>query len=202
MEKDNNDIKDELKEVENEKESDQIINDKKNSSEDSKEKEINLNECLELIKSLRADLEKNEKEKQDAMLLLQRIQADFDNFRRRSRKEKEEIINSATANLVENLLPILDNFQRALNAEKKESEDDLFYKGVEMIFTGLYQVLEKEGLKTVEAVGCQFNPSCHEAVMQIEANEEYPENIVVEEMQKGYIFNDKVLRPSMVKIAK
>ncbi len=202
-EKDNNDLKEELKEVEDKKEYNQNVNDKKNSKDEQEiEKEMSLKECLDLIKSLKIEIEKNEKEKQDAITLVQRTQADFDNFRRRSRKEKEETISLATVNLIENLLPILDNFQRALDAEKKESEEDPFFKGVEMIYNGLCQVLEKEGLKVVEAVGCQFDPSYHEAVMQMEANEDYPENTVVEEMQKGYLFNNKIIRPSIVKIAK
>lgn len=130
-----------------------------------------------------------------------RTQADFDNFRRRSRAEKEDFAKYASSKLVEQLLPILDNFERAVAASKDSRDFDSLLKGIDMIQRQLGQTLEQEGLKAMEAVGEAFNPEFHQAVMQVESDE-HEEGIVVEELQKGYVFKDKVLRPAMVKVSK
>lgn len=129
-----------------------------------------------------------------------RTQADFDNFRRRSRQEKEDFAKYASAKLIEQLLPIVDNFERALAASKENRDHDALLKGVDMIYRQLEGVLAQEGLKPIEAVGQPFNPEFHQAVMQVQS-EEHEEGVVLEEMQKGYILKDKVLRPSMVKVS-
>lgn len=130
-----------------------------------------------------------------------RTQADFDNFRRRSRQEKEDFARYASSKLVEQLLPVLDNFERAIAASKDSGDAESLLKGVEMIRRQLDQVLEQEGLKQLEADGQPFNPEFHQAIMQVES-EEHEEGIVVEVIQKGYMFKDRVLRPAMVKVAK
>lgn len=127
-----------------------------------------------------------------------RAQADFDNFRRRTLKEKEELARYASAKLVTELLPVLDNFERA--TEQASSETESFIKGIDMIFRQLSQILEQEGVKPMEAVGQPFNPEFYQAVMTVETDE-YEEGIVVEELQKGYMLKDKVLRPAMVKVS-
>ncbi|MFC4811327.1 nucleotide exchange factor GrpE [Paenibacillus sp. GCM10023250] len=129
-----------------------------------------------------------------------RVQADFDNFRRRTAKEREELAQYASMKLVGQLLPVVDNFGRAIEAAKAGGDVESFSKGVEMIFRQLEGVLEAEGLKPMDAVGQPFNPDFHQAIMQVES-EEYEDGIVVEEAQKGFMLKDKVLRPAMVKVS-
>lgn len=129
-----------------------------------------------------------------------RAQADFDNFRRRTQKEKEELAQYATSKLVTELLSVLDNFERALVTTPTNPESEAFAKGVNMIFRQLDGVLKSEGLTAMETVGQPFNPEYHQAIMQVES-EEYEEGIVTEEVQKGYLLKDKILRPAMVKVS-
>lgn len=144
-----------------------------------------------------AALERLAEENQNRYL---RAQADFDNFRRRTLKEKEELAQYATAKLIGGLLPVLDNFQRALQTSGDAAQSDSFAKGVDMIYRQLFQVLESEGLKPMEPVGQPFDPEHHQAIMQVETDE-YEEGIVVEVMQPGYWLKDKVIRPAMVKVS-
>jgi molecular chaperone GrpE len=129
-----------------------------------------------------------------------RAQADFDNFRRRTLKEKEELTQYASLKLVGQLLPVLDNFQRALQTGSEGAESGSFAKGVDMIYRQLSQVLEAEGLKPMEVVGQPFDPELHQAIMQVES-EEYEAGTVVEVIQPGYRLKDKVIRPAMVKVS-
>lgn len=131
---------------------------------------------------------------------LLRAQADFDNFRRRTLKEKEELAQYAAMKLIGELLPVTDNMDRALAASKANQDFESLAKGVDMIFRQFSQVLENEGLKPMNAVGQPFNPEFHQAIMQVES-EEHEEGIVVEEVQKGYMLKEKVLRPAMVKVS-
>lgn len=139
------------------------------------------------------------RELEETQQRLLRLQADYDNFRRRTRLEKEEFAKYASLNVVEKLLPVLDNFERALAAGQNAQDLDSFVKGVDMIFRQLTDVLAQEGLEPIQAVGEPFNPEFHQAVMQVES-EEHDDNIVVEELQKGYMLKEKVIRPSMVKV--
>ena len=128
-----------------------------------------------------------------------RLQADFDNYRRRTRQEQGELGAFVTQNLIKELLPVVDNFERALT--KRPAEDPSgFAAGVEMIFRQLYGVLEKQGIGVVQTVGTMFDPTKHEAILTVEGSGQ-PEGTVVEELQKGYVFNGKVLRPALVKVA-
>jgi molecular chaperone GrpE len=131
---------------------------------------------------------------------LLRLQADYDNFRRRTRQEKEDFAKYASQRLIEMLVPVIDNFERALQAAQVNNDFDSFVKGVDMIFRQFDQVLSSEGLQRMETVGQPFNPEFHQAVMQVES-EEHEEGTIVEEMQKGYILKDKVIRPAMVKVS-
>lgn len=131
---------------------------------------------------------------------LLRVQADYDNFRRRTLKEKEELAKYASSKLIEQLLPTVDNFDRALEAAANSKDYDSLAKGVDMIFRSLMQVLENEGLQVMQPIGESFNPEYHQAVMTVETDE-YEEGIVVEQLQKGYILKDKVVRPAMVKVS-
>ncbi|WP_028561681.1 nucleotide exchange factor GrpE [Paenibacillus pinihumi] len=144
-----------------------------------------------------AELQKQADDNQQRLL---RVQADYDNFRRRTQKEKEELAQYASMKLVTELLPVIDNFERAISAAKDSEDKDSFIKGVDMIFRQFDQVLQQEGLKPMDTVGQPFNPDFHQAIMQVES-EEYEEGIVVEEVQRGYILKEKVLRPAMVKVS-
>ncbi len=130
---------------------------------------------------------------------LARLQADFDNFRRRTRQEKEEFYKYASERLISALLPVLDNFERALVAES--SSIDSLKSGVQMIFRQLQEALAAEGLTPVPAVGEQFDPQKHEAALRDESGD-HPDNTILEELRRGYYLKDKVIRPAMVKVAK
>ncbi len=127
-----------------------------------------------------------------------RLYAEFDNFRKRTAKEKMETYGDATAKCVEQLLPIVDNFERALDAP---SSDAQYKSGMEMIFTQLRAFLDKLGVTEIEALGAEFNPNIHQAIKQSEATEDYPENTVCEVFQKGYQLKDRLIRPAMVAVA-
>lgn len=127
-----------------------------------------------------------------------RLQADFENFRRRTRQEKEEMSGIVTQNLLREFLPVIDNFERALASAGSQDAANLL-TGVEMIYRQFAQTLEKAGLTPVEAVGLPFDPQKHEAIMQV-PDESQEEGTVLEELQKGYAVAGKVIRPSMVKV--
>lgn len=142
--------------------------------------------------------ESKKKEKTEELTaLLKKVQADFENYKKRVEKEKTEFTQFASQELVKKLLPLLDSFQLAL-ADTKNLED--FKKGVELIYSQLWQTLESEGISQIDAVGKQFDPFLHEALMQEESDK--PENTVLEELQKGFMLKDNVIRPAKVKIAK
>lgn len=149
--------------------------------------------AADLIEELRAQSDENYQR-------YLRTQADFDNFRRRSRQEKEDFAKYASGKIMEQLLPVLDNFDRALDTGRETKDLDSLIKGLDMIFRQFDQVLEQEGLQKMNTIGEPFNPEFHQAIMQVES-EEYEEGIVVEEVQKGYMLKDRVLRPAMVKVS-
>lgn len=140
-------------------------------------------------------LEAQLKEKNDRIL---RLQADFENFRRRTAKEKEELAAVITQNMLGDLLPLLDNFERAMAVEQTDGE--AFRKGVEMIFTQLKEVLDKNGLEHIEAEGQPFDPNVHQAVMRVE-NPDVSNGTVTQVLQKGYRAKGRVIRPAMVQVA-
>ena len=142
-----------------------------------------------------AALEAQLKEKGDRIL---RLQADFENFRRRTAKEKEELAAVITQNLLTDLLPLLDNFERAMAVE--QSDGEAFQKGVEMIFTQLREVMEKHGLEHIEAEGKPFDPNVHQAVMRVE-NPDVEDGTITQVLQKGYQAKGRVIRPAMVQVA-
>lgn len=130
---------------------------------------------------------------------LVRLQADYDNFRRRTRQEKEEFYKYASEKLINTLLPVLDNFELALSAEGDSIEN--IKSGVQMIYKQLLDVLATEGVTPIPTVGEQFDPLRHEAVLRTESDE-HPDNTIVQELRRGYFLKDKVIRPSMVKVVK
>ena len=131
---------------------------------------------------------------------LTRQMAEFDNFRKRTEKEKSAMYEIGAKDIIEKILPVVDNFERGLGAVTEEQREDSFVAGMEMIYKQIMTTLDTVGVKAIEAVGNEFNPDFHNAVMHIE-DEEVGENIIVEEFQKGYTYRDTVVRHSMVKVA-
>lgn len=175
----------------------------KNKTENIEEEKDEAVECVlepaemqEKIDRLEEQVESLEEESQKYLNKLKRSQADFANYRRRTREEKSELAIKYKVEIIEQLLPVLDNFERALASG---CEDNGFSQGVEMIYRQLWTVLEQEGVKKIEAIGEEFDHEYHEAVEKVESDEE--EGTVVEEVQKGYLYEDVVVRPAMVKIA-
>ena len=128
-----------------------------------------------------------------------RLQADFDNFRRRTRLDSEAAEKYRAQKLVTELLPALDNFERALKIEADNEQTKSLLQGMDMVYRSLVEALKTEGVEAIEAVGNEFDPNFHHAVMQGE-DERFGSNIVTDEFQKGYILKDRVIRPSMVKV--
>ena len=148
---------------------------------------------------------KDKKDKKDEQIeelkdKLTRQMAEFDNFRKRTEKEKSAMYEIGAKDIIEKILPVVDNFERGLGAVTEEQKEDSFVSGMEMIYKQIMTTLDSVGVKAIEAVGNEFDPDFHNAVMHVE-DEEIGENIVVEEFQKGYTYRDTVVRHSMVKVA-
>lgn len=145
-------------------------------------------------------LKAKQKEANDYLDKWQRTIAEFDNFRKRTMKEKTAMYENGSKEVLEKILPVIDNFERALISVSEEEKNSSFVQGVDMIYKQLIGVLSEIGVEEIKALGEEFNPNLHHAVTH-EDNEEYGENEVVEVFQKGYIYKDSVLRYSMVKVA-
>ncbi|WP_272037710.1 nucleotide exchange factor GrpE [Paenibacillus sp. JJ-100] len=154
----------------------------------------------EIIDQEQTELTRLKAEAEESQQRLMRAQADFDNFRRRTQREKEDLAKYASMKLITELVPVIDNFERAMATVPEGTETESFAKGIQMILRQLETVLASEGLAAMETVGQPFNPEFHQAIMQVDS-EEHEEGIVVEEVQKGYMLKDKVLRPAMVKVS-
>ena len=131
---------------------------------------------------------------------LLRQMAEFDNFRKRTEKEKSAMYEIGAKDIIEKLLPVVDNFERGFLSVAEEDKDDAFVTGMEMVHKQLMTMLEGVGVKPIEAVGQEFNPDLHNAVMHVE-DDTVGENTIVEEFQKGYTYRESVVRYSMVKVA-
>lgn len=145
----------------------------------------------------REELEKLQAAVQEKEERALRLQADFENFRRRTAKEKEELSAVVTQGILKDMLPLLDNFERAMAAEAKDI--DSFKQGVEMIFKQFGEVLVKNGLEHIEVEGKKFDPNFHQAVMRVE-NPDLEDETIAQELQKGYMVKGRVIRPSMVQV--
>ena len=148
---------------------------------------------------------KNKKDKKDEKIeeltdRLTRQMAEFDNFRKRTEKEKSQMYEIGAKDIIEKILPVVDNFERGIAAVPEEEKSNPFAEGMEKIYKQLMTTLEEIGVKPIEAVGQEFDPDFHNAVMHVE-DEEVGENIITEEFQKGYLYRDSVVRHSMVKVA-
>ena len=148
---------------------------------------------------------KDKKDKKDEKIAelndrLIRQMAEFDNFRKRTEREKQQMYGIGAADIIEKLLPVVDNFERGLTAMTDEEKETSFAQGIELIYKQLMDVFTAIGVTPIEAVGKEFNPDFHNAVMQV-ASEEYESGFVTQELQKGYLYKDKVVRHSMVMVA-
>lgn len=128
---------------------------------------------------------------------MKRLQADFENFRRRTRQEKEELSNMVVQDFIKDLLPMIDNFDRAMAAEATDAAQ--FQQGVEMIYKQLDEVLKAKGLEKIETAEAKFDPNFHQAVMRVE-NPDMEDDTIAMELQKGYMVKGKVIRPAMVQV--
>lgn len=185
-------VKDELDECEIDSEDssvdeqEEIQKEQESSSEDESSVEVELKESQRQVDEL-----KNR---------LLRLQADFENYKKRSQKEKESIITYASEGLVTELLPALDNFERALSVDVDENSKSL-YEGVEMVYNQILEVLKTNGLEEIECLNKKFDHNCHHAVVQQESDE-HEEDTIMQVLGKGYKYKDKVIRPSMVMVSK
>ena len=148
---------------------------------------------------------KEKKDPRDAQIeelndKVRRNLAEFDNYRKRTEKEKSAMFEIGAKDIVERILPVIDNFERGLTSIPEEAKGTPFANGMEMIYKQLLKNLEEAGVKPIEAVGQPFDPNFHNAVMHIE-DENLGENIVAQELQKGYLYRDSVVRHSMVQVA-
>lgn len=153
-----------------------------------------------LEETLRNQLDESEtrfKELEDRYL---RLAAEFDNFRKRTNRDLATIIKNANENLILQQIDIVDNFHRALDAAKTSADFDSFHKGVELIYTQMFDILNREGVQIIEPAGQVFDPHFHEAIMYVESDQ--PEGKVIEVVSTGYLLNDKVLRPARVVVSK
>ena len=142
-------------------------------------------------------LENQKKELEDKVM---RQMAEFENYRKRTEKEKATMFEMGAKSVIEKMLPVVDNFERGLASVSEEDQTDPIYEGMNLIYKQLIGELDKLGVKPIEALGQEFNPDLHNAVMQVES-EEFEEGIVAQELQKGYMYRDSVVRHSMVAVA-
>ncbi|MFW6449913.1 MAG: nucleotide exchange factor GrpE [Nanoarchaeota archaeon] len=153
-------------------------------------------EAADVVELTTQEYEKLKNKAEESENLTKRIKADFENYKKSIEREKEQFKEYAVAGLIEKLLPVLDTFDQALVSTKSEEEK----KGLGLIYSQMIDILEKEGLRPIESVGQFFDPYKHEILMQEESDKE--DDLIIEEFQKGYMFKDRVLRYSKVKVAK
>lgn len=152
------------------------------------------------LEQLKLKLEKAESSSKDYLDKLQRSMAEFDNFRKRTNLEKASMYENGARDTIEKLLPILDNFERAILSTPEEDKNSAMFKGIDMIFNQMVETFKNMGVEEVSGVGETFDHNIHNAVLHID-DDSFGENVVVEVMQKGYKYKDKIIRPSMVKVA-
>lgn len=173
--------------------------------EDTQEKETEETNSEEKAEKKKGFFNKNKKDKKDEKIdelndRLMRQMAEFDNFRKRTEKEKSQMYMVGASDVIEKLLPVVDNFERGMAAMTEDEKTTAFAQGIEMVYKQLMTTLNDLGVTPIEAVGAEFNPDFHNAVMQA-PSEEYESGIVIQELQRGYVYKEKVIRYSMVMVA-
>ena len=182
-----------------EAETEEAKSDAAEDTTDEKEKEGEPKKGL-FNKKKEKKKDKKDEQIEDLTDRLKRQMAEFENFRKRTDKEKSQMYAMGAKSIVEKVLPVIDNFERGLAAVSEEQKEDAFVDGMNKIYKQMMTMLEEAGVKPIEAVGAEFDPEFHNAVMHIE-DESLGENIIAEELQKGYMYHDAVVRHSMVKVA-
>ena len=192
-----NEDKNETEELKEENAQEVPTEEKEDKKPEKKDKKAGRKKEEERLTALEAEKEALEKDKAALNDKYLRICAEYDNFRRRSQKEKDNLYGDIKADTVQKFLPVYDNLERAL---KQGTEDEAYRKGVEMIMTQFCATLEKLGVKKIESLGKTFDPAFHNAVMHVD-DEEQGENVIVEVFQEGFTIGEKVIRFAMVKVA-
>lgn len=174
-------------------------------SEDAAEATEDVMEETVEVEEDSKEAEEPKKDKKDEQIAdltdkLTRQMAEFDNFRKRTEKEKSAMYEIGAKDVIEKILPVVDNFERGFQGVSEEEKENPFIQGMDKVYKQMLAVLEGLGVKPIEAVGQEFNPDFHNAVMHVE-DEDAGENVVVEEFLKGYTYRDSVVRYSMVKVA-
>jgi len=164
---------------------------------DQSQQSAAASELIASLKEATAERDRISREKAELQDLLQRRQAEFENFRRRNERERGELLEFASMDTVKALLPVLDDFERAL---KVESSDTEYARGMELIYQRLYEGLKKLGLEPISGEVPLFNPHIHHAVEMVDTKD-HPDQTILEEYQRGYYFKGRLLRPAMVKVA-
>ena len=171
-------------------------NDPKNSVEDAETEASEPD-----VETPTTELSPAERERDEYRDLLLRTTAEFDNYRKRTDRERQSIFDTAASGIIEELLPLVDDLERALDADPGDDGADAYRKGVELIHRQLMEILRRRGVKPIEALGETFDPHFHQAV-SYEPTEDRDEGEIIEEFRRGYMLGDRLLRPSMVKVAK
>ncbi|TCK98401.1 molecular chaperone GrpE [Natranaerovirga hydrolytica] len=187
------------------KEEDIIIEENLDNTQDETVAKEEIQEEAEVKKDKKKDKKKKKDDKDEKLDeyvdRLKRTMAEFDNYRKRTEKEKSQMYDKGKKDVLEQILPLIDNFERALSGNSNEDgEKDTFLQGVEMIYKQFLEMLEGYDIKVIDALEQEFDPKYHNAVMHIE-DDQYGDNIIIEEFQKGYMYKEEVLRHSMVKVA-
>lgn len=170
------------------------------SQEDSEKKDKKKIVKLKITEEALKELEDKAKLADEYLNHLKHLKADFENYKRRQEKEKDEFIKFANSGLLLELLPVLDSFDRAMNKVHSSHNLKIFEQGMELIYKQLFDVLTKMGLSKLEVIGEPFDPTKHEALMHIES-EEYEEDIIAQELTKGYLLYGKILRPAQIAVS-
>ncbi len=186
-------------------ENSEVTSEEKEAADDSEASDAQQTETKEESKDKKDGFfAKKKKDKKDEQIeelndKLRRQMAEFDNFRKRTEKEKSQMFDMGARTIIEKVLPIVDNFERGLAAVPEEQKEDAFVTGMDKVYKQLMQEFDSIGVKAIEAVGEEFNPELHNAVMQVES-EEFEPGVIAQELQKGYMYKDTVVRHSMVAV--
>lgn len=179
-------------------EAEKMLNEKNEEIEKLKKEIVSIkNEKQQLEKQA----EQSDKEAEEYLDHLKRLKAEFENYKKRMIRERQQIVNWAVEDLIRDFLPVLDDLERAIKCSETSKDFDGLFEGIKMVHQHFKKLLKEKGLEEIPAEGKEFDPHIHEALMQVESDK-HPDNVVVEELRKGYRFKDKVLRPALVKVNK
>lgn len=174
--------------------------DENTTTQNGNEDQVKSSSDQERYMQLEQELQLAKQSKDEYYNRMLRIQADFENFRRRSRQEYEQVCLFAGEDIIKKILPVIDNLERAISCFKDNGDNSSWQEGVQLTLKQLQEILKSEGLEPIQSLNMEFDPQIHEAILQ-EESENYNVPTVIEELQKGYKFKNKLLRPALVKVA-